>query len=85
MTAARCVGRVGGLAVALGVGAALATAAPAWADTGDSTGSSNRHSGVPARGKIGCQARPVRRLRESGCRQAIVGQLHNEADDDSAG
>lgn len=44
MTAAACVGRVGGLAVALGVGAAIATASPALADSGDSTGSSARHS-----------------------------------------
>lgn len=47
MTAAACVGRVGGLAVALGVGAALASGGigVAWADGGDSgTGSSPRHS-----------------------------------------
>lgn len=44
MTAAMCVGRVGGLAVALGIGAAIATASPAWADDGESTGSSARHS-----------------------------------------
>lgn len=46
MTAAACVGRVGGLAVALGVGAAIAAggSAVAWADSGDSTGSSARHS-----------------------------------------
>ena len=63
--------RIGGLAAALGIGAALATAAPAWADSGDAardtrTASSarstaagpQRTAGVATRAAAGSTARP---------------------------
>jgi hypothetical protein len=54
MAAAACVGRVGGLAVALGIGAAMATGGlgVAWADGGDSTASS--HAVRPGAGRGKC-------------------------------
>lgn len=45
MTASTCIGRVGGLAVALGIGVALGSGmGSAWADTGHSTGTGTAHS-----------------------------------------
>lgn len=45
MTASACIGRVGGLAVALGIGVALSCGVgSAWADTGDSSATGAAHS-----------------------------------------
>ena len=64
MNASAHIGRVGGLAVALGIGAALASAsAVAWADTGDSaaghsaTASAGGHAG-PRATKATAKAKP---------------------------
>lgn len=49
MGASVCVGRVGGLAVALGIGVALGSGAgAAWADSGDSAGAGAAHSSNPS-------------------------------------
>jgi hypothetical protein len=61
MAAAACVGRVGSLAVALGIGAAMATGGlgVARADGGDSTASSHA-SGTAQSGRRGIRPLPGR-------------------------
>jgi endoglycosylceramidase len=57
MQASAHIGRVGGLAIALGVGVALATGSgAAWADTGDTA--SGHSAGAPAAGHVSGTAKP---------------------------
>jgi hypothetical protein len=61
MTAAACVGRVGGLAVALGIGAAMATGGlgVAWADGGDSAPSHASRGGAAPSARHSAASRPA--------------------------
>lgn len=65
MTAGRCIGRVGGLAVALGIGTALAGwgDCPAWADTASGaagTTTSSQATGTPSGAPETKQRKPVK-------------------------
>lgn len=67
MTAAACIGRVGGLAVALGIGAAMATGGlgVAWADSGDGSSSHASRGGAGPSARHSAASRPASKPKAS--------------------